>query len=433
MNIFLVVACVAILGVVATAIIATLRRVVRPNEVHIVQSAKKTTSYGKDTSNGNTYYEWPSVLPILGITKVILPVSVFDVSLNEYDAYDKDRVPFVVDITAFFRVSDTNVAAQRVSSFAELKMQLASILKGAVRTVLAGYPIDDIMTQRSTFGEQFTLEVQEQLKHWGVSAVKNIELMDIRDAKNNDVIDNIMSKRRSFIEMESRTEVAKNEKLAEIAEITAKQETDLREQEALELVGKRTAEKNQVVGIATQQSAQQIAEEEKVTKEKEMAVAQVMQVKAAEIAKEVALVQAAQTKEYNVTVADGQLTVSKLNAEGVKAAGLAEAAAKEAVELAPVKAQTTLAQEIGGNKDYQAYLIELRNVEMTERVGIEQAKALVSADLKIIANGGNVSSGIQSLTDVFSSKGGLAVASMLEGLGATDAGSELLKKVTTKK
>ena len=58
-------------------IILDLRRVVPTNQVHIVQRAKQTISYGKDTENGNTYYEFPSWIPILGITKVVLPVSVF--------------------------------------------------------------------------------------------------------------------------------------------------------------------------------------------------------------------------------------------------------------------------------------------------------------------------------------------------------------------
>ena len=98
-----------------------LRRVVPTNEVHIVQSAKQTTSYGKDTENGNSYYEWPSWIPVLGVTTVSLPMSVFDLDLESYEAYDKGRLPFVVDVKAFFRISESNVAAQRVASFDELK------------------------------------------------------------------------------------------------------------------------------------------------------------------------------------------------------------------------------------------------------------------------------------------------------------------------
>ena len=41
-----------------------------------------------------------------------------------------------------------------------------------------------------------------------------------------------------------------------------------------------------------------------------------------------------------------------------------------------------------------------------QAVGIEQAKALSSADLKIIVNYANVESGMKSLMDVFSSNGG---------------------------
>ena len=76
-----------------------LRRVVPTNEVHIVQSSKSTTSYGKDTGHGNSYYLWPSWIPFLGVTRIILPTSVFSLNLEDYEAYDKGRLPFVIDVT----------------------------------------------------------------------------------------------------------------------------------------------------------------------------------------------------------------------------------------------------------------------------------------------------------------------------------------------
>src|SRR5574344_738834 len=82
--------------------LVSLRRVVPTHEVHIIQRAARTVSYGKDTKDGNTYYEFPSWMPVLGVTKTILPISVFDLDLLDYDAYDKDRLPFLVDIKAFF-------------------------------------------------------------------------------------------------------------------------------------------------------------------------------------------------------------------------------------------------------------------------------------------------------------------------------------------
>ncbi len=60
------------------------------------------------------------------------------------------------------------------------------------------------------------------------------------------------------------------------------------------------------------------------------------------------------------------------------------------MQLAPVQAQIVLAKEIGNNEGYQKYLITIEQVKANESVGIEQAKALSHAELKIIANAGTV-------------------------------------------
>lgn len=424
-----------------TLLALKLRRVVPTNEVHIVQSAKKTTSYGKDTSNGNTYYEWPSSLPIVGITKVKLPMSVFDLDLSGYEAYDKGRLPFVVDVKAFFRISDSNVAAQRVASFEELHNQLKAIVQGAVRTILASSEIEEIMQGRSKFGKEFTEEVDGQLANWGVATVKSIELMDIRDHKDSKVIQNIMEKKKSHIEMESRTEVAKNNKLAQIAEVEAVREVDLQKQQALQAVGLRKVENEQAVSLAAQTSAQLVKEAERLTKDKEMSVLKVQDVRKAEIAKEVSVVQAQQNRETSILVAQGQKDKAVLEAEGklegqrreaeaIALTGKAKADAERAMLLAPVEAQTTLAKEIGSNESYQKYLVTIRQVEATQAVGIAQAAALEMADVKVISNTGSPTEGLSGVMDLFSSKGGTALAAGLEALAQSDKGQALLTSLT---
>lgn len=407
--------------------IISLRRVVSTNEVHIVQSNKRTLSYGKDTGNGNTYYEWPSWLPILGITKIQLPVSVFDLDLSAYEAYDKGRLPFVVDVKAFFRITASDMAAQRVASFSELHEQLKAIVQGAVRTILASNEIETIMQGRATFGAQFTQEVDEQLANWGVSTVKNIELMDIRDSAGSHVIKNIMEKKKSLIEMESRTEVAKNKKSAEIAEIEATREVDLQKQSAKQSVGLRTIEADRQVTISRQEALQSVAEQEKVTKDKEMSVLKVQEVRKAEIQKDVSIVQAQQQKETTVLVAQGQLESKSLEAKAITLNGEAKANAEKAMQLAPVEAQIVLAKEIGANESYQKYLVTIRQVEAGQAVGMEQAKALEKADIKIISNTGSPTAGLSNVRDLFSSEGGMKVGAMLEGLAATEKGKAVLK------
>ena len=428
------------------------RRVVPTNMVHIVQSSKSTVSYGRGRDAGNTYYEIPSFVPFFGVTVTQFPESVFDLNLKDYDAYDVDRLPFLVDVRAFFRISDSQIAAQRVSNFAELQGQLSGVLQGAVRSVLAQYNLDHIMSDRATLGKEFSQVVDEGLKEWGVSTVKTIEFMDIRDSRDSQVIHNIMAKKKSFIEMESRVEVAKNIQEAETKEIEAQRQVALSKTQAQQQVGQRQAEMEKEVGIAKERASQEVQAEAKVTTERLMEVNKVQSVRQAEIDKEVAVVKAEQEqqvkvvgaeaekraqiinaeaeKESTVQIADGNLIATKKQAEGIQAEGLAKAEAEKAILLAPVNAQITLAQEIGQNGGYQTYLIELRRVEATENVGKEMAQALKEADLKVIANGGNVQEGLAGITDIISSKGGTNIAGMLTALAQTPEGQALVGKVT---
>lgn len=454
----------AILGLPTIASII-LRRVVPSNMVTIVQSAKNTKSFGTGQEAGNVYWDIPSWVPLFGITTVSLPVSNFALNIDNYVAYDKDRVPFMVDITAFFRIADTNTAAKRVSHFEELQEQLLVIIQGSVRKILANDVIDTIMLQRSKFGEAFTKEVGEQLKNWGVETVKNIELMDIRDAQNSKVIANIMAKKQSFIEMESRKEVAENNKVAEMAEIDAQREVELQQQMALQAVGERTAEKDKAVGIAQEKSAQEVAVQQKTTKEKQMEVVKVEEVKKAEINKEkqrvvseqdkqtavikaeadkeTAITKAQGDKEAAVTKAEGEkqatilsaeatLEEEKRKAEATKVNGEAVATAEKQKQMAVVEPQITLAKEIGENGSYQTYLIKIEEIKANQAVGMEQAKALSNADLKVIANTGNPAEGVSSLGKLFSPQGGTALAGMLEAVSNTPQGKALLETAGVK-
>lgn len=404
------------------------RKVVPTNMVHIVQSKKKTTSYGTEAGR-NVYYSWPSWIPNLGVTVIKLPVSNFDLSLKDYEAYDKDRVPFKVDVTAFFRIKDTSVAAQRVESIVGLEDQLSLIVQGAVRKVLASDNIDAIMLERSKFGENFTAEVREQLFEWGVESVKSMELMDIRDGHDSKVISNIMAKKTSHIEMESRKEVAANNQAAETAEIEASQAIEVRRQESEQAVGERTADKDKAVGIAKEKAQQEILEQSKETKTRDMNVKRVEQVTAAEIFKAEKIVLAEQNKETTILEAEGNLEAKKREAEGIEVEGAAKAEAAKLMQLAPVEAAITLAKEIGSNPEYQKYLAAIESIKAYLIVGGKQAEALQSADVKVIANSGSVDAGMKNVMDIFTANGGTNIAGMIEAVSQSPMGLAFLEKI----
>ena len=432
-----------VIGVIiclTTLWVLSLRRIVPTNEVHIIQRGSETISFGKgsDETRGNVYYEFPSWIPKFGVTKTILPVSVFDVSLTDYEAYDIGRLPFLVDIKAFFRVNDSNVAAARISSFTELKTQITDIVRGAVRSIMANAALEDIMGERAIYGSKFTEMVKDQLGNWGVVPVKNIELMDVRDSRSSNVIANIMAKKSSEIEMQSRTEVAQNMKKAREAEILAEQEVNLKQEDANQQVGMKKATVKQQVGLADEKAKQAVSEQAKVTAEKNMEVLKVNEIKKAEIDRDANIIKAEQDKAVTVKNAEASKAKIELGAEdlakglkeaqAIEARGKAEAEAKKQMELAPVNAQIALAKEIGENQGYQDYLVRLEQIKALCEVGIEQAKNLGKANIKINAMSNDVSSGVSKVTDIFSPNGGLNLAGALETFTQSPLGSKVVEK-----
>lgn len=469
----LIYAIPALVFILLIVYVLKLRRIVPSNVVHIVQRGNKTVSYGVGKGS-NVYYEFPKWFPIIGVEVRILPVSNFDIDLKNYSAYDKDRVPFLVDVKAFFHISDTNVAATKVESFEEMKKQLENVVQGAVRSILAKSPLESIMEERSIFGEQFTKAVNNDLKNWGVESIKNIELMDIRDGNDSNVIHQIMAKRMSAIDMESRTEVAKNKRAAEQAELEAQKEIDVTKAETQRMAGEAKAKSEQAIGIAKaesvkksgiaeQESLSEIAKAAKATAEQKMEVVKINEIKQAEIDKEKAIIIAEQQKkqieieaqankfkletdaqaekikvetdaaarlEAQKKEAEGKKSIGEAEAEVIKLKGMSEAESKKAMELAGVTAQTTLAKDIGENKSYQDYLLKIKEIEVSQIVGVAQyesmAKALAEADLKLLINSGDVHSGIGKLSDLFTSKGGSQLNGMIESLKQTEEGQAIL-------
>lgn len=452
----------SVIGIIITAYIFSLRRIVPTNVVHIVQRSEKTVSYGVGKGS-NVYYEFPKWLPKWGVEVRELPVSNFGVDLPKYSAYDKDRVPFEVDVKAFFHIADTNKAAEKVASFQDLLLQLNNVVQGAVRSILAKSKLEQIMEERSMFGQLFTDAVKEDLKSWGVEPIKSIELMDVRDAQGSNVIHQIMAKRISAIDMESRTEVAKNTKSAEQAELEARKEVALTAAETERISGEAQAKSKQAIGIAQaesvknrgiaeQTSLSEIAKAEKLTAEQRMEIVKVNQLKQAEIDSQNAIIKTEQQKrqieieseanlfkvetdarallEAKKKEAEAIINVGEAQAEVIKAKGLAEAEAKKQMELANVTAQTTLAEEIGENTSYQNYLIKIREVEITGEVNKVQyqslATALNGADLKLLVNSGDVNSGLSKFSDILSSKGAFATSGLIEGLKQTPEGESIL-------
>ncbi|MDR1111879.1 MAG: hypothetical protein LBP92_14580, partial [Deltaproteobacteria bacterium] len=147
-------------------------------------------------------------------------------------------------------------------------------------------------------------------------------------------------------------------------------------------------------------------------------------------AKKTAVENEAQASKFRIEQVAAATLVQQLNeAKGTQSIGLAEAEAEKAKQLASVTAQTTLAREVGENKEYQQYLITIEQIKAYRDVGIEQAKNIGNAKIEILANSGNIESGLNRVTDLFTSKGAAALNGLFTGLEQTAAGKSLISKL----
>lgn len=270
--------------------------------------------------------------------------------------------------------------------------------------------------------------------------------MDIRDSGNSNsrVISNIMLRKTSEIERVSRMEVAENEKQAKIKEIETRREAELSNKDAEKAIWEREAIKQQAVGIAQEQARQKIQEEAKVTREKDMAVIKIEEVNRAEIEKEKAIIEAEKNRRQMEILAEAELVKTKKdaegnyetmkkNADGIKAEGIAQADARKLIEVAAIAWQIELAEKIAQSKEYMDYLQTIEAIKAWENVGKAKAEALKDADLKVIANTWDISSGVNNIMDLLSSKWGTAIGGMLESLKNTEVGNDIINKILPKK
>ena len=88
--------------------------------------------------------------------------------------------------------------------------------------------------------------------------------------------------------------------------------------------------------------------------------------------------------------------------------------------------------KVNKDKEYQEFLVRQRQVEAMEKIGVEQAKNLSGADIKIFANAGTVAEGVSNAGKILNPKTGLDVGSMFEAFASTPVGSEITNKVLDK-
>jgi flotillin len=390
---------VAIIFITVWILIA-LYRIVDPSEAHLVATptGKFVASSDENIGTQRTYFDIPGWVPFFGRSVRIMDLTIKEIPM-EQETIEKNQARFSVRSSTKYRINDVKTAAETYITESDLKEQLKEIVRAGVRAITVQYDVVDARAKKREIEAKIREEIVDDLKKWGLS-LENFQLVEFKDTPDSKIISNIS--KRSEVEIESRTREQNAEKI---------KQARVKEAESDEKAQQREIERDRTVGEQKELMKQKISEKQKSAEEKRFEVVKVQTVKQAEITKAEAEVKAEQDKTVAIIKANQDRDAEKImmeqkrlegegdrkraeeqakgeaapikeignaEAEIIKSKGLAEAEAKEKLQAALNKFD---------DKAIRALVAE-KIVAMQQAVGIESAKALSEADVKVFAGGG---------------------------------------------
>ena len=380
---------VIIIAVIAILLAFKWYQVVPANNAHVVVRRSGVSVYssvaGQATSGKAAYFKIPKSVPYFGVRVHAMPLSMLEINVTDFLAFDRDRVRFECDIVAYMVVEDPLKAAKRFPfGLNELKDQVFKIIKATTRDTTTKLTIREIINDRPAIARRVNEYLEPEVVKWGMQ-LQALELVNLQDPKDGSstAIHDISSIAEVQINSEARQKNAEQVKQARLKEAEAEQAAATRE-----------LERDEMVGIRAQKRDQLIAAEQREAQEEKMKVIRVEQVRQAEITRDAAIEQAEGDKQAVIRRRSGE-------AEGVRAVGYADADAK-----------SKLADAL---KKINEAALDVRRIEKDEKIGVTAAEALKNADIKFI-NAGKPN----SLLDLFTPSGGASIGGMIAGVEATN-------------
>lgn len=362
--------------------VATTYRIVPPTEAHLVttQSGRFVASSDDSLSiDGEqvkkAYFAIPSFIPFFGTQVRVMDVTIKEINLGQ-ETFEKNQARFIVDTSAKYRIKNIKTAAETFSDDKEVEDQLKGVMASSVRDVTSKVDVIEARSNKQAMEDSVKKVMGKNFEAWGLELV-NFQVVDLRDTADSKIISNISLRREKEIESDTRQQNAERIRLARVKEAESDEASRQREIER----DQRVAEQEQIKNM-------KISEQEKIAQEKHYEVIRVQEVKTAEIAKQRAIIEAEQKRDYENIIkeqkrleGEGDRLKQEEQAKGeaapIRERGLAEADAlnkkQEALnKFTPQAIQALTAEQVvSANKD----------------IGVETAKSLGRADVKVFAGG----------------------------------------------
>lgn len=114
------------------------------------------------------------VIPVLEAVR-FLDTRTLVLNIPQQKVITRDNVPASIDSAVFFRVSD---ASRAVTAIQDYRFAIAQYSQAALRDVVGGLSLDELLSERERIQEQVQTAVESQAQQWGIS-IESIQLQDI--------------------------------------------------------------------------------------------------------------------------------------------------------------------------------------------------------------------------------------------------------------
>ncbi len=180
--------------VVGIIILALSIRLIQQYETAIVFSLGK---FSRTIGPGLNF-----IIPVIE-RSVTIDMRVLTIDIPRQQAITKDNVPVSINGVVYFKVADASKAIINVQDYVYAVSQYAQT---ALRDVVGGMPLDDVLAERQKIGEQIEDIVEKQAQRWGLE-IDSIKMQDIELPED---LKRIMS-RQASAEREKRANITKSE------------------------------------------------------------------------------------------------------------------------------------------------------------------------------------------------------------------------------
>lgn len=348
-----------------------------------IASSDETIGVGEETKPVKAYFGIPSWVPFIGTQVRRMDVTIKELTVVQ-DTFEKNQARFSIETSTKWRIKDIRTAAQKFTRDEEVEEMLRGVVTSSVRDVTSKVDVIEARSNKQGMEESIKKVMGNTLSAWGLELV-NFQVVDLKDTSDSKIITNISLRREKEIESETRQQNAERIKLARV-----------KEAESDELAKQREIERDQRIAEQIQIKDKKVSEQEKLAQEQHYEVVRTQEIKQAEIAKQKAIIQAEQRRETEVInkqqkqlEGEGdrlkQEEQAKGDAASIRENGIAEAQAldrkQEALNKFTPGAITALTAE--------------QIVEANKQIGIETAKALSDADVKVFAGGNEGKAGFK--------------------------------------